>query len=87
MFWLGFFIGAWIGISFGFILALVLRNLPDKEIEKVHNKEGKHTVYIATPRGEIIRANWNRKKNTIWSLTRGGIRKLRKYNWDIGKRR
>ena len=53
----------------------------------MHNKEGKHTVYIATPKGEIIRANWNRKKNTIWSLTRGGIRKLRKYNWDIGKRR
>tara|TARA_Y100000310_G_scaffold124006_1_gene122755 strand:+ start:2221 stop:2322 length:102 start_codon:yes stop_codon:yes gene_type:complete len=33
MFWIGFFIGAWIGMSFGFILALVLRNLPERENE------------------------------------------------------
>ena len=51
------------------------------------NKEGKYTVCIATPKGEIIRVNLNWKKNTIKSLTRGGIGKLREYNWDIGKRR
>ena len=51
------------------------------------NREGKYTVCIVTPKGEIIRANFNRKKNVIKSLTRGGIGKLREYNWNIGKRR
>ena len=51
------------------------------------NKEGKYTVCVVTPKGEIIRVHLNWKKNTIWSLTRGGIRKLREYNWDIGKRK
>ncbi len=51
------------------------------------NREGKYTVYIVTPKGEVIRANFNRKKNVIKSLTRGGIEKLRSYDWNIGKRR
>lgn len=33
MFWIGLLIGLWIGVSFGFVLALFLRNLPDKEDE------------------------------------------------------
>tara|TARA_Y100000310_G_scaffold131716_1_gene130863 strand:- start:609 stop:710 length:102 start_codon:yes stop_codon:yes gene_type:complete len=33
MFWIGLLIGAWIGVSVGFFLALFLRNLPDKENE------------------------------------------------------
>ena len=53
----------------------------------MYNKENKHTVYIATPHGEIICVNLNWKKNIIKSLTRGGIEKLREYDWDIGKRR
>ena len=53
----------------------------------MRNREGKYTVNIVTPNGEIIRVNFNRKKNVIKSLTRGGIGKLREYNWNIGKRR
>ena len=53
----------------------------------MRNREGKYTVNIVTPKGEIIRVNFNRKKNVIKSLTRGGIGKLREYNWNIGKRR
>ena len=33
MTWVAFICGIWIGVSVGFILALVLRNLPDKENE------------------------------------------------------
>jgi len=32
MTWVAFVCGIWIGVSIGFILALFLRNLPDKEI-------------------------------------------------------
>ena len=43
-------------------------------------------VYIGTPKGEIVIVSLNWKKNTIQSLTRGGIVKLRKYGWNILKK-
>ena len=33
MFWVGLTLGLWVGASFGFVFALFLRNLPDKEDE------------------------------------------------------
>ena len=31
MFWIGLLLGLWFGMSIGFVLALFLRNLPDKD--------------------------------------------------------
>jgi|TARA_Y100000310_G_C20503234_1_gene725079 hypothetical protein len=44
-------------------------------------------VYIGTPKGELVLVSLNWKKNTIQSLTRGGIAKLREHGWDIKKRK
>ena len=46
---------------------------------------GVMTVYISTPKGEIVRVNLNWKENKIQSHTKGGIAKLREYGWDIEK--
>ena len=43
------------------------------------------TVYISTPKGEIVCVNLNWKENKIQSRTKGGIAKLREYGWDIEK--
>ena len=42
-------------------------------------------VIIATPEGELIPIRLT--KNTITSLCKGAVPKLREYGWDIAKRK
>jgi len=44
------------------------------------------SIFIVTPKGEIVRAYYDFKKRVIESYTLGGVKLLRKWGWDIEKR-
>jgi hypothetical protein len=45
------------------------------------------STFIVTPKGEIIKAYYNFKKRFIKSYTLGGVKLLRKWGWDIEKKK
>lgn len=45
------------------------------------------STFIVTPKGEIVRAYYDFKKRVIESYTLGGVKLLRKWGWDIEKKK
>tara|TARA_X000001388_G_scaffold77268_1_gene77324 strand:- start:12344 stop:12511 length:168 start_codon:yes stop_codon:yes gene_type:complete len=43
-------------------------------------------IFISTPNGDLIKAFYDFKNNTIQSFTKGGIAKLREWGWLIEKK-
>ena len=44
-------------------------------------------IYVVTPKGEAVKVYYNLKKNFIKSYTKKGISTLRKWGWNIDKRK
>ena len=43
-------------------------------------------IFVSTPDGDLIKAFYDFKNNTIQSFTKGGIAKLREWGWLIKKK-
>tara|TARA_R100000664_G_scaffold1672_5_gene4402 strand:- start:10799 stop:11044 length:246 start_codon:yes stop_codon:yes gene_type:complete len=72
--------GAFVGIT----ICLHLVSL-EKLVEYVMRKKY-NFIFISTPDGNLIKAFYNFKNKTIQSFTRGGVAKLRLFQWLIEKR-
>tara|TARA_R100001443_G_scaffold35589_8_gene49403 strand:+ start:11623 stop:11778 length:156 start_codon:yes stop_codon:yes gene_type:complete len=45
------------------------------------------SIWICTPKGALIKAAYDFQKAYIQSYTKGGVPELRKWGWDIEKRK
>jgi len=50
------------------------------------NRSEKKAVWICTPNGGLVKMYYNFKTFFIKSFTRGGVKELRKWGWDIENR-